>query len=145
MVFGLDLTHTRADVYRGFLEGIAYGVASVIETYEEAGAGVKRIAAVGGGTKNAVWSQAISDVSGKVQEVATNTVGAAFGNAFLAAVAVGAAGREDIRRWNPVERSITPEKRNRAIYDARYSTFKELYVRNNDLMRGASKRASDEA
>lgn len=145
MVFGLDLTHTRADVYRGFLEGIAYGVASVIETYEEAGAGVKRIAAVGGGTKNAVWSQAISDVSGKVQEVAANTVGAAFGNAFLAAVAVGAAGREDIRRWNPVERSITPEKRNRAIYDARYSTFKELYVRNNDLMRGAGKRASDEA
>ncbi|WP_244423379.1 FGGY-family carbohydrate kinase [Nitratireductor aquibiodomus] len=138
VIFGLDLTHTRADIYRGFLEGIAYGVTSVIETYEGAGASIKRIAAVGGGTKNAVWSQAISDASGKTQDVAANTVGAAFGNAFLAAVAVGAAGREDIRRWNPMERRIAPQEENRAVYDARYRTFKELYARNSDLMKGSS-------
>jgi xylulokinase len=145
VIFGLDLTHTRADVYRGFLEGIAYGVTSVIETYEAAGTSIGRIAAVGGGTKNAVWSQAISDASGKAQDVAANTVGAAFGNAFLAAVAVGAAERTDIRRWNPVDRSIAPDTRNRAVCAARYRTFKELYARNNDLMRGAEQRAFDKA
>ncbi|WP_367718223.1 FGGY-family carbohydrate kinase [Nitratireductor sp. GISD-1A_MAKvit] len=137
MIFGLDLTHTRADVYRGFLEGIAYGVTSIIETYEAAGAKIERIAAVGGGTKNDVWSEAISDASGKTQDVAANTVGAAFGNAFLAAVSVGAAGSDDIRRWNPMERSIAPQEENRAIHDVRYRTFKELYARNSDLMRGA--------
>ncbi|WP_037546280.1 FGGY-family carbohydrate kinase [Stappia stellulata] len=145
VIFGLDLTHTRADIYRGFLEGIAYGVTSVIETYQTAGASVDRIAAVGGGTKNAVWSQAISDASGKTQDVAAHTLGAAFGNAFLAAIAVGAAERGDIRRWNPVERSIVADARNHAVHRARYRTFKELYARNSDLMRGTGQRAFDEA
>ena len=35
--FGLDLTHTRGDMFRAVLEGIAAGTAHVVETYAEAG------------------------------------------------------------------------------------------------------------
>ncbi len=89
MIFGLDLTHKRADIYRALLEGVAYGVNDIFKTYHEAGAPLERIAAVGGGTRNTVWSQAISDVSEKLQLVRSKTIGAAYGNCFLAAVAVG--------------------------------------------------------
>lgn len=136
MVFGLDLTHRRADLYRGLLEGIAYGVNDIIATYQNAGAPLQRIAAVGGGTKNRVWSQAISDVTGWRQSVCGKTIGAAFGNAFLAAVAIGDANRGDIQNWNPVEREITPDARNRSLYASGYQTYRELYARTKDLMSG---------
>ena len=36
-LIGLNLTHTRGDVYRAMLEGIALGTGHVIETYRDAG------------------------------------------------------------------------------------------------------------
>lgn len=139
MIFGLDLTHRRADVYRGLLEGIAYGVNDIIETYEAAGAPLRKIAAVGGGTNNRIWSQAISDVTGWRQAVCAKTIGAAYGNAFLGAVAVGDANRGEIQAWNPVERDIEPDALNRAIYQSGYQSFKQLYGRTKDLMGGLRK------
>ena len=135
VIFGLDLTHTRGDVYRALFEGIACGTRHVLETYAEAGAGPRVLLAAGGGTKNRVWTQATSDVSGHTQVVRQTTVGAAYGDAFLAAVAVGDARREDIRAWNPVAREIAPDPALRSLYDARYFAFRQLYERNRDLMR----------
>lgn len=133
MIFGLDLTHRRADIYRGLLEGIAYGVNDIIETYQTTGVPLQKIVAVGGGTRNRVWSQAISDISGRRQAVCAKTIGAAYGNAFLAAVAVGDAKRDDIHVWNPVERDIEPDARNRSVYRSGYEIFKQLYARTKDL------------
>ena len=42
MLFGLNLTHTRGDIYRALLEGIAYGTNHIFETYAEAGADAER-------------------------------------------------------------------------------------------------------
>ena len=50
-----------------------------------------RVYAVGGGTRNEVWMQATSDLGQVPQVVRERTVGASYGDAFLAAVAVGAA------------------------------------------------------
>jgi xylulokinase len=135
MIFGLDLTHTRADVYRALFEGIACGTRHVFETYTEAGVPPLRILAAGGGTKNAVWSQATSDVSGLTQIVREKTVGAAYGDAFIAALAVGDARPADIREWNPVAREIVPGAALRPVYDRQYRIFRELYPRTRELMR----------
>ena len=86
--FGLDLTHTRGDLFRAVLEGVASGTAHVLDTYRELDAFPHRILAVGGGTKNAVWLQATSDISGAGQIVCEKTVGASYGNAFLAATKI---------------------------------------------------------
>ena len=69
----------------------------------EAGAAAARDLAVGGGTKNKVWAQATSDVSGRTQIVRDKTVGASYGDAFLAAL--GGRRRAAARTsatWNPV-------------------------------------------
>ncbi len=64
---------------------------------------------VGGGTRNLVWSQATSDMSGKTQLIAGKTIGASYGDAALAALGVGDASRRTIETWNPVSHEIRPE------------------------------------
>jgi xylulokinase len=86
---------------------------------------------VGGGTKNAVWMQATSDISGAGQIICEKTVGASYGNAFLAAVAVGKAMREEIVEWNPVARTVRPEAV--AAYARQYPLFKRLYEQTKDI------------
>jgi xylulokinase len=134
VIFGLNLTHSRGDLYRALLEGIACGANHIVETYLDIGHMPKKLLAVGGGTKNRVWSQATSDISGMAQTVCRKTVGACYGDAFLAALAVGDVKKKDILAWNPEERRITPNRRNRAVYERQYRVFKELYLRNKDLM-----------
>ena len=108
VLFGLNLTHTRGDIYRALLEGIAYGTNHIIETYLDIGQDPRAVVAVGGGTKNMVWAQATSDVSGRTQIVREKTMGASYGDAFLAALALGDVQETDIREWNPVAAEIVP-------------------------------------
>jgi xylulokinase len=131
--FGLNLTHSRADMFRAVVEGIASGTAHVLETYAQVGASPKRVLAVGGGTKNALWLQATSDLGGITQLVCEKTVGASFGNAFLAAVAIGAAKADDIAHWNPVQRQVTPE--GVPAYAVQYPLWKRLYTQTRDIMK----------
>jgi xylulokinase len=128
---GLDLTHTRGDLFRAVLEGIAAGTASVLETYREVGADPARVYAVGGGTKNAPWTQATSDLGRVPQLVRQRTVGASYGDAFLAAVAVGAARPADIGGWNPLVRTVSPERV--PAYERQYPLWKALYERTRDI------------
>ena len=143
VLFGLDLTHTRGDVYRALLEGIAYGTHHVFETYRDAGLAMHSIQAVGGGTKNKVWAQAISDIGGRTQIVRQKTMGAAYGGAFLAALAIGAAKAADIERWNPASTEITPRAKTAAQYISGFETYRELYTGLRGLMRRAAEAGND--
>lgn len=130
-VFGLNLTHTRGDLYRALLEGIAMGTAHVIETFREAGQPPSRVLAVGGGTQNGVWLQSTSDFSGLPQIVSEKTLGASYGDAFLAALAVGAVAADDIGRWNPAERVVEPQ--GGALHARHYALFRRLYDQTRDI------------
>jgi xylulokinase len=134
--FGLNLTHTRAHMYRALLEGIAHGTGHVAETYREAGAEPSRVLAVGGGTKNEIWMQATSDISGLPQDVCKRTTGAAYGDAFIARVALGQAEVNDIATWNPVERSVLPRKREE--YEKAYQLFRRLYEQTKEIAKELS-------
>lgn len=130
--FGLDLTHGRGDLYRALLEGIAFATRHALETFAEAGVAVERAMAVGGGARNRVWLQATADAAGldlRLRRVAT---GAAYGDAFLAALAVGAAEPSDIERWNPVAEIV--RARRVAAYERQYPLFRRLYERTSDVM-----------
>jgi xylulokinase len=135
MFFGLNLTHDRGDLFRALLEGIACGTSHIIDTYREAGQDPRSIYAVGGGTRNRVWAQATSDIMGRRQIVRAKTVGAAYGDAFLAALAVGDAHLEDIRQWNPVSSEITPDPGPAEIYRRQYRIFRALYPETRALMK----------
>jgi xylulokinase len=127
MIFGLNLTHERGDLFRALLEGIACGTNHILETYAEVGQEPRSIYAVGGGTKNRVWAQATSDISGRTQIVREKTIGASYGDAFLAALAVGDAKAGDIEAWNPVATTFEPDATLRERYARLYRIFRELY------------------
>lgn len=127
--FGLNLTHTRGDLYRAALEGIASAARHITDTYAEGGAAPRRVLAVGGGTKNRPWLQATSDLTGLDQVVARVTVGASFGDAWLAARALGSAAR--IEEWNPPEQVI--EATAHAAYARQYPLFRRLYEQTKDI------------
>ncbi len=135
VVFGLNLTHTRGDIFRALLEGIAFGTNHIIDTYLEAGAEPRAILAVGGGTKNRVWAQATSDISGRTQVIRQKTLGASYGDAFLAALAVGDVKREDIRTWNPVGSEFAPNPGHGDTYARQYAVHRDLYAETRGLMR----------
>ncbi len=136
VIFGLNLTHTRGHVMRAALEGIACGTAHAFEAMAEAGAAPARLLAVGGGVANRVWAQATSDFCGLDQIVCAKTIGASYGDAFLAALAVGDVKAEDIAGWNPEALRIVAAPT--AAHRRRLGAFKELYVRTRDLMAAGS-------
>ena len=114
-------------MFRAILEGIAHGTRHALDAYAEAGQRPARIFAVGGGTRNQVWAQATSDICGITQLVREKTVGASYGNAFLAAMALGDATPPDIERWNPVVATLRPRGELKDLYDGRHAAFRGLY------------------
>jgi xylulokinase len=88
---------------------------------------------VGGGTQNPVWMQATSDFCGLGQIVCGKTIGASYGDAFLAAVAVGRAMPGEIATWNPVARTVTPVTE--PAYARQYPLWKRLYTQTRDIAR----------
>lgn len=131
-IFGLNLTHTRGDIYRAALEGIACATRHITDTFAEAGAPPLRVRAVGGGTQNAPWLQATSDLTGLPQTVCTVSTGASLGDAFLAALATGHAVPADITRWNPPARVVDPEPD--PAYDRLWPLYRRLYDKTRDIM-----------
>lgn len=135
-LFGLNLTHTRGDIYRALIEGIAHGTRHVTDTFAQLGQSPNRLLAVGGGTKNALWLQATSDITGIDQILCEKTIGACYGDAFLAALAVGLAERSDITAWNPVQSSVLAQPN--AMYDKAHGLFRKLYEQTKDIARDLS-------
>jgi xylulokinase len=133
-IVGLTLAHTRADIYRAALEGIAFATKHIFDTYAEAGAPPSTIIAVGGGLRNRIWTQATSDISGLRQEAREVSIGASYGDAFLARLAIGGVSKAAIKQWNPAALTIEPDPRHARIYEKRYATFRKLYPRIRDLM-----------
>ena len=120
---GLSLRHGRGHLYRSILEAIALGVRHNLTTMTEAGAEPRRLVAVGGGTREDLWTQIVSDATGLPQDIPTITVGASYGDARLAADAAGV----NTSHWNPVQRQLTPDPSTRAVYDLLYGEYLTTY------------------
>ncbi|WP_330455797.1 FGGY-family carbohydrate kinase [Streptomyces sp. NBC_00820] len=131
VVAGLTLSHTRADLYRAALEATGFGVRHNIETIEEAGGDIRRVVAVGGGTQGSLWTRIVSDITGRPQELRTTTIGAAYGDALLAAQLVGDASVDD---WNPVRETVLPRPELKPVYDELYGLYRRLYAETADTV-----------
>jgi xylulokinase len=84
----LTLSHGRPHIYRAFLESIAFGIRQNLEAMADSGAYPRRLVGIGGGVRNPLLVQIVSDITGREQEVHAPT-GAAYGDAMMAAVGVG--------------------------------------------------------
>ena len=145
VVAGLTLSHTRGHLYRALLEGTAYGVRHNVETLVEIGATPKRIVAVGGGAKNRTWLQIVSDVTGLPQVVPERTIGASYGNAFLAGLAAGIIPDLDVLSsgWVRVAEVMEPRRAEHRHYDAYYRVYRSLYEHARDDLHELARLGTD--
>lgn len=131
ILFGLTLAHTRAHIYRSALEGVGYSIAQQIDIMRSHdNVQIDRIIAVGGGTLNPVWMQIIADILGTPVSAPKVTVGACFGDALMAALAVQYPGFEDYNSLTRfVQEGITyvPNTENREKYRAYQKVYDDLY------------------
>jgi len=135
MIFGLTLSHTKGDVYRAVLEGIAYGIRHNLDSLKEEGITPKRIILAGGGLKNSVWTQIIADICNTVLWIPKQQIGASYGDAFLAAIGVGMFENiENIEMWVKMKDCVEPNLKNTDVYRAKYKIFRKLYENTKDLM-----------
>lgn len=128
VIAGLTLAHGRGHLYRAILEGTAYGVRHNLEAVHALGADVRRLVAVGGGTRSRLWLQIVSDVTGQPQEVPAQTIGAAYGDAFLAGLGAGLVpGIAQLRGWVRPGTTIAPQAANAAAYEPYYAVYRGMY------------------
>lgn len=146
VIAGLTLRHGRGDLYRAALEATALGVRHNVETMRAAGADIRRIVAVGGGTQGRLWLQIVSDATGLTQEIPATTIGASYGAAFLAAAAV-AERPPAISDWNPIVETITPDPGLSGVYDELFDRYRRLYEGTADVVHelAARQRRADTA
>lgn len=89
LFFGLNISHTRAEMTRALLEGVSFSLLDSYRLMKEAGTAINAAAVSGGGSKSPLWLQIISDVLDIKVKVPVTNEGPAFGAAILAAVGYG--------------------------------------------------------
>lgn len=133
--FGLSLKHTKSDMYRSILEGVAFGIRNNLETMNSEGVYPKVIKVIGGGTKNALWLQIIADICDIELEVPQQQIGASYGDAFLAGIGVGLyKDLSEVKQWTKVGQKIYPNKEEHKLYEENYQIFNELYANTKQSM-----------
>jgi xylulokinase len=137
-LFNLSLEHTREDVIRSFLEGVALNTRWMLEPMLDF-IGSSRgdsVTVVGGGGQSDVWCQMMADVTGMVIQQPQAPIQAnALGAAFIAGVGLGELSFHDIRALSQNQRQFEPDSTKRSIYDDCFGTFKELHKRLAPLYR----------
>jgi len=130
VIAGLSLSHTRGELYRALLEGTAFAIRMNLEAMQKNGAQIHHGVAVGGGSANDLWLQTVSDVTGMPQYIPEKTIGASYGNAFLAGLASGTIESVDVlkKQWVKIAEKVQPNPQHKAAYDELYEMFKELYL-----------------
>jgi xylulokinase len=135
VLFGLTLSHSRADIYRAILEGIGCGICQVLEEMRLADVYPKRLIAIRGGTLNLKWVQIISDICNVEMLLPAIQNGACFGDAFMVGVAIGSYyDLCEINKWVRFEKSLKPNPANQVIYEPLYDLYCKIYLQNKNLM-----------
>jgi len=137
-LFNLSLEHSRPDVARAVLEGVAMNLRWLLEPVERfLGQPSGNIAAVGGGAVSPVWCQIHADILNRPICQTENPIEANVrGSAFIAGVALGEIAFDDVPGLVRIKQTFEPRPELREVYDLHFREFKNLYK----ALKGISKR-----
>ncbi|GAB4305129.1 MAG: FGGY-family carbohydrate kinase [Promethearchaeota archaeon] len=134
IVFGLSLFHTRAHLFRAFLEGVAFTLRDNVEAARTTGVQLgPTMYLVGGGARSALWRKIIADVTGFNVAHVTKAFGAPLGDVVLAGVGNGLFDYSAVKEWLGEPDVTAPDPSASAAYDAAFRRWKALYTSNKAL------------
>jgi len=126
---GLTIRHTRADMIRAVLEGVALNLRVILDSLRDQGANVDAIRVIGGGVSGRLWNHIMADVYGvplhrlRILEEATS-----MGAAIVGGVGVGLYPDFGIAEtMNSVVDTMRPDTSKQAVYDGLYQIFEQIY------------------
>ena len=142
MMLGINMQTRPEEMYRAWLESVAYGLRAIVECFESHGVAVGRMVASGGiALKDELLMQIYADVLGKDIEVSSSKQAGALGSAAFAAVAAGiypdittaadAYAAEVARVYKPIPENVR-------VYETLYREYKSLgeyFSRENGVMK----------
>lgn len=136
MFYGLSLSHTRADIYRRILEGVAFGTERALEAFREKGVEIRRINLAGGTANSPLWLQIHADVSNVTVNVPADTNAPCLGCAVACAkmLRIYPTLEEAVENMVKFSRTVTPNRENHKKYQKLYRQYKELYPLMRDWM-----------
>ncbi len=149
VLFGLTGRHTRADVIRAVLEGVAYSLKDSFLIFDEMKVSTSQVRASGGGGRSGLWRQIQADIFNKEICTVVADEGAAFGAALMAAVGTGGfssleqACQQAIRLTNftaPNPENVPRYQDYYEIYRALYGALKPNFDRVTEVVKKASER-----
>lgn len=124
-IFGLSLAHTKAHIYRAFLEAIAYSLRHSMEcTGENLG---DTILLAGGVTKSKIWVQIFADVTGYAIVCPQNDVEANLGDVMLAGIGTNLLTYDDLKKWQTLGERTLPNKEAHEKYNRYYELYHSIY------------------
>ncbi|MEM1550492.1 MAG: FGGY-family carbohydrate kinase, partial [Candidatus Bathyarchaeia archaeon] len=122
-------------IFRAMLESAGYALRQHVEIARELGIKIKRIIAVNGGARSQLWRQIISDILEAPQQYISKALGAPYGDAFLAGVAVKIfKDTRQIKEHVKVDEETKPNLKNSKKYRVLYEIYLELYPRLKGCM-----------
>ncbi len=124
----LDLRHTRADLLRATLEGIALGLRNVLDELGRLTPVAVPLTLVGGGANSPLWRQIIADVYHRtVVRTRAGQQAAALGAAAVAAVGTGLwSGFDRIDEVSPAVDSHAPQAEEAEAYERLLAKYRRL-------------------
>ncbi len=127
-MFGLTLQSSAGDIYTAFMESVGYGIRHNLEELSTLGNSVNRIVAIGGAAQDKQLMQRVTNIIDCPQQIPDITLGACYGDAFLAALGIGYfSDISEISRWVKITHEYVPQKEYKSEYDEGFKKFRNLY------------------
>ncbi len=126
---GLSLSHTRGDMARAVMEGIAFELRWAMEEIQGHAIHVSELKMVGGAAQSAAWPQIVADITDIPVVLPGCRQAASRGAAILAGVGCGLFADPEAG-WAAFEgqsRRLEPTAANRALYDALLADYKDIW------------------
>jgi xylulokinase len=132
---GMDLSHTRPDMIRAVMEGIAMELRIALDALRRMEIIHDEMVVVGGGSRSSIWRQIYADVyNTKIVKTNIDQQAAALGAAACAAVGAGIwDSLEFVDGIHKVEATSFPKKENTAIYEKLLPIFTQSEQYLSDL------------
>jgi xylulokinase len=127
-ILGLGHETNAKSLTHAVMDSIAFALRDSLEALEAGGSQIKRVMAVGGGTKSELWLKIIATALGvPIDLPAAGEVGGAFGAARMGLIAATGASVKSVCTKPKIAKTISPERKAMPAYEDHYKRYTKIY------------------
>lgn len=136
LIWGLTVHTKPVEIYRAIKESMAFQMAMAYEHAKPAGIEMEKIAITGGGAVSDLTMQIRADVFGMEIISLKQKEAGTLGCMIVAAKAMGYFSdfEEGVKCTVQIEKTFTPDEKNKEYYQLKYERYKRLYQSMHDFI-----------